>query len=1036
MLAARRHLLALCCLTWLACPPAAPPAPPPLRQVATVDVSGLVLYVGALPGRTNFGYGLLDPRTGKTTPTLREVRADGISVLAAGAPDGRHLAWVDGARMLHYAELGLDPAGVPTVTEKATVQLTDDRGLAFTNLGDTLVTTREYVTLTPAPRVTTCPSADGVLVTPAGDEWFVRCGQRSALYRGADEVMPLGETFPSGLSADGQFTLGGEAMLIPHRTLFTDPTRSDARLDGPFGFPEGMPEPDGTLTEARGGVNGRYVKEITVMFAQFTQVDESTALPEAGRKHSLGDLFTSRRLELAVPTPSATLDALPAADGRGWLPLGVLPDGSADVWAVIGWTIESDGMVYQRAKWGVLQVRSRVDGRVQSHLGTTLLGACAPREPGKPRSYGVAPEGPFMLAPQTWACAAGKSQGNKFSRAFDRQGLTGMRGVRAGAPVEWTTTTSLVTPDGRAFVHPATGGAGAGFCFTGVQSGATECIDLPALSGMNPLLVMGHAVEPPATELASVLWVSHEAATPGTEVRVFGTRFGPTGTLEIGGVAVAASEISSWSDELIRFRLPASAPAFGRVVVSNARGADLEARPFHLALTTPQPSSLADAALDVSTGLTIFQGLTAMPRPAGGRSYQLQDPRRFSTDSTTRLLDGGRLMMHATGQCPADSRLWVIDGLYSTHRKATCAPRLDPALAWNVVQSPAAELAEPTLHGRLHHFGGELIVSGALPASSGLSWRWLQRVTNGELRSDATRSGTFQNRFADVRGLPSQGSMALLGDGTVLRVGDPSQEPGLHRTVALDWASAWDLRNASRVTIDADLTSVAAVGARVVLAGSSYADNNRPRLMTSTDRGQTFPTQTLGATATAGTFAPIFGIPTGQRAGFVGAYSSGNPANATPLQNLYRVAPDGTLSENAFPLPAGAPPTVQDLDFGVIGPLLFAWNRQALTLAVLDTNAATPTWQELATGVTSFMIDDVRQRAFVAVGDRLSWTQPGTATLEPYPAPLSLPATLGPFTVTLFALDKGGAAHVGIAQWAGVLAEGPVRAMAVGRPLP
>lgn len=275
--------------------------------------------------------------------------------------------------------------------------------------------------------------------------------------------------------------------------------------------------------------------------------------------------------------------------------------------------------------------------------------------------------------------------------------------------------------------------------------------------------------------------------------------------------------------------------------------------------------------------------------------------------------------------------------------------------------------------------------------------------------------------------------MALLGDGSVLRVGEAVQEPGLHQTVALDWNSAWDLRNTNRVVIDSDLTSVAARGARVVLAGSTFQDNNRARLRTSTNGGLSFPTETLGASSQAGTFAPIFALATGQRAGFVGAFSSGT---GSVLQSLYRVAPDGTLTEDAFPLPPGAPQSVLALDFGVIGANLFAWNRGAKTLAVLDTNATTPAWQALATGVTAFMIDDVRQRAFVAAGDQLSWTQPGTATLEPYPSQLVVPAALRPVTVTLFGLDKGGYAHVGVAEWAGVTVEGPVRGMLVGKPVP
>lgn len=82
------------------------------------------------------------------------------------------------------------------------------------------------------------------------------------------------------------------------------------------------------------------------------------------------------------------------------------------------------------------------------------------------------------------------------------------------------------------------------------------------------------------------------------------------------------------------------------------------------------------------------------------------------------------------------------------------------------------------------------------------------------------------------------------------------------------------------------------------------------------------------------------------------------------------------------------------------------------------------------------MADGRRQRAFVAARDSLWRSSTDGSSFEAWPSPVSLPLDLGPMTYTLFALDKDGYAHVGVAEWTGALGPGPVTATLIGRPLP
>jgi hypothetical protein len=1012
-----------------ACPPPPPPPPPAVSQVATVDVAGLVVLVGGHRGPTNFGFRVFNPRAGKASD-VREVLGSGADVVAAGSPDGRSMAWVDGARRVHVARLSLEGDGTPTLTETATSRVTDVTRLDFTNHPGRLVTGGDFVVAADGG-VTSCA---GVSVSPDGVTWVGRCNDVTTLMNDRAAVMPLASG--SSFSADGQFLLVGDSLHVFDRTVLTDPTRADPRGDGPFSFPDGVPQRDDALELNLGGLNGKYVDEEPLIETFRRSVKESTRVPEPGRRWRLHTVFSSRDITAFEPTASTSLDGLPASDGRGWLPLGTLADGSADVWSMIGWNISFEDGVRQVGAWSLLHVRSRADGSVRRHEGVKFLGACRAAPPLSGR-YGRAPTGLVMFRPDAWGCEAAPRQGDKDTNAFDTSSVVGWRGEQRGQPVEWGDVGSLMTPDGRAFVRSGTAdGVGKGLCFTRVEERSTACIDDASLAGFVPMLVIGHAVAPPPGAAAGVTWLSHQAAVAGAEVRVFGARFGTGGTLRLGNVTVPASHLVSWTDDVITFRVPDDAPRLGRVLVDAGQGSDTDARPFFFSRTERWTSPLADVA---PRTVTVFQGFTRTPdaRP-GARTYLVADERRFVTEPTTEVVNG-EFLLRTDRQCAPRTRLWIREGAYATHLPVSCPGTLDPSLPWTLVPGPS-EVAATSRQPRTHHFYEEIILTGA-NAAGHQDWRALMRVTSaGAWEATPIVGRTSQAADADLTAMPAQGTLAPMPDGSVLRLGHPNQEPGLIQTQALDQVGGnWVPRNLTTTTIPPNFTSVAALSGRIVIAGASYLDNFRPVLRTSTN-GTTFPLETLGASNAAGTFAPVFAMPTGRRRGFIGVYREGSVVMPRPTdgpRSLYTVGLDGTLTEAALPLPPGIANDPSHVDWGVLGAWLFAWNREAGTLHVLDTDAATPAWSALTFGgkrVTSFVVDAARRRLYVAAQDTLWRSQADSLAFEA--RAVTLPVTLGPMTFTWFAEDKGGYAHVGVAEWSGVTATPPVRATLVGRPAP
>jgi hypothetical protein len=1024
-----------------ACPPgpSAPDAGGGFTRVETVDVGGLVLYVAGLPGsRTNMGFGLLSPRTGKASATLREVVADGARVMAAGSPDGRTLAWLDGGGLLHVATMGLDAQGTPTLTELRTLPFRGQQFIAFTNSGDRVYSDEAFADPGPDGGLAACANPrHGPIVAPDGLSWVGDCDRIGTLFHDRTPVLVMTSTASLALTADGQWVLNGAPLHLESKTV----ARRLSDLS-PAGSPLGAASPDGLVvpegSASLTGIDGKRVVGRFINKKFVYEVEDKPLVPFLEPRMDPAAMFEGRGAATAPAGTIPSLDRQPATDGRGWVNLGPLPDGSADAWWFIGWDITFSGTTgdpQQTPRWSGLQLVSRADRRVTNHLDFTVTGACRRFTGPRDLVYGARPEGVVMLGEDSWACAGGATAGSVATQVFSTGLGHTWRGLVKGAKAEWPEVGAVLTTDGRAVVgtNAEVQGQGAALCFTRFTDGVRRCIERPELAQAEPMLSVGHAVAPASGEQASVAWVSHQGAWPGQEVRVFGTRFGVTGTLRVGDVTVPPANITSWTDEEVRFTLPEDAPAAGRVRVDAGKGSDEGARGFFVWRT--QRWSGSPLATVPAARADLFQGLSPLVGVEAGRprSFFIADHEQASPTATTVV--GGTHILEARGQCRASDVLWIAEGAYATNRPLRCVGKLDVTKPWTLVPF-GHEWAQPERAPRPFQFYGHLITSagtGPVPFYGKPSWLELVHTPNDVVSREPMA------RFNDEEhaGTPQTGSLLTRADNSVLRAGHRLAPKTLVRTEALDWlGSQWQLRNGAPIGVNLVAQSVAELGGKLVVAGTDDTDNLRGALRVSTD-GATFPTRLVGADATAGSFAPILAFPGGRRAGFVGVSWSAPRG----VRGLYTLSTSLALTEDALPAPPGSATLERDqLDFGVFGTALFAWNRAAGTLHVLDTNDVTPAWAPVEFGgkkVTAFMVDVVRGRVLVAAQDTLWRSAEAALSFEPWPSPVQLPVDLGPMTFTSFALDNEGFAHVGVAEWAiNPTSSPPVFGSLVGRPVP
>ncbi len=653
----------------------------PPEVVSGVDAHGFVVVVAGTLQASIFdhlSFGLVDPRTGATSDVVGHLfgtiepwaRPFGID------PAGERLAWWDkggGQAILRIGRVVVQD-GAPGLALEHSFPMPLDamaipEGPRFNSLGDRVYAARTSEVVwadldagevrTMAPTAHANPNRAHFAVSPDGRRAVVcnAIGEHCAIFADGRWEAPLdGVRFvewPGGelMSPDGQWMLHAAPGSVGLPTKVIDavhlPSRAsrildvanlelatgevvNANLAGQTMLFDGVPRfhPRGGLVARAEGVHGwGESSSLTLGGVKSGLVyrpmrPEPRLLMDAGATWEKGVFVAGEELPLG-PRPRYLL-----WDSSSWRTIGFSPDGETEVLAL-------------EHSMADAPVGSDVTALVDRSTGewTELWGGMGCASVGHVEQFwrldGLEPGGFQCGSVDAAAMApvAGLSPGGTWFQRADFSFLVSEDGrwsAGAAAPVQ--------DGSGHLCLHPSE------------APWQTHCVPLSgplaASSGSSSTLAVysvgdlamawvGHAVGPaPASPVLTGL--SRRAAVPGTEVYVYGLGFGDSkGGLRIGGVEVASSAISKWSDTRIAFTTSSALPEMGEVQVtaggiSSTTGRVFLARTEAWSPSTPLP--------DLAGGASLAQGDNVLSAPQGvdaGYFYELVD--RAGTASVIAL---------------------------------------------------------------------------------------------------------------------------------------------------------------------------------------------------------------------------------------------------------------------------------------------------------------------------------------------------------------------------------------------------------------
>jgi len=658
----------------------APPDTPGPRDVATLPIDGYLLMADTL---------VLDPATGKTaraSSDLVEVVAvapDGLRFVARTAPmpDGPVGPNIITVYTSDLAEYRID-AG-PTVTELR--RIPKGNSAHYSPDGDWLASSNEVVDLTTGE---TYPCA-GARFFPEG-HWLCE-GSETLMARGTllatdvHIVAPDGE--PARVPADGQLvnvathSQSGASRAAPNAFTYDEE------------FEAAMPLPDGSFLSVHDGANGVIVTSLFANGVTTYQRTTVTAPAPDGYYYDFTEAFRDgtwsnpaqggaearQRKMVAALTPWFR-----DGEGRRFGPAAVTADG-----AVI-WTVHSHEIV--AGLHGILDEATREDAYVEVAVDGTTRGFRL-TEVSELHLTGMNPRFAELTQPELAPYGVVDRPGGDWLRESSGLVTTNWLGYLDGAPVALMDA-GRMSRDGRYLLRnraPAQDNGGvAAVCVREVAKAAPEkCLPRSAAPVVE---LVGQGLT--GSDSAPVIRnVSRVAAWPGSRVTIHGARFGTSGTLTVGGVAVATT---TWSDHRIDFVMDDALPVVGDVVVTTAAGDSDAYRRFALhrtaRLSTPFDAiSIAPIELGQGQNLVAFGDLELGATNAG--SLQIDD--QFRIDPDVRV--DGHLVVTSSGATPATSfQTPIHSGPYTRTLEVQLADRLADADHWHLLfTEPDAEDLNP-----------------------------------------------------------------------------------------------------------------------------------------------------------------------------------------------------------------------------------------------------------------------------------------------------------------------------------------------------
>ena len=506
-------------------------------EASSVDVDGLLLMWRSVDGSVD-AVNLIDPTTGEASPFEIRHRAFALG------PDAQSIAFVLQGGSVAVARFIIDENDLPSFEFVAQWDDVDE---------DTIRFTLEPGLWLGANTIYDANTGDHI-PCELGDEdgwnWATldpRCArvlEQETAYTRDGQFGPPGLThLPSGVRLSGADSPVADLAEFGRYTL---------RLL------------DGRLVTVPVGVNGDYVVRESAGFRNVYKVETSPDRPDVVSGYRVDELFeaASADTEIYYELTSALQPHMTEGEGRDFVPVTVLPDGEI-VYRIQSWVIESSESV---------DVNTLFTSRVHS-----ALVAIGPD--GETRSWEWRREdeddwlpgfGRFenpssLIPPFTHYGAVYLGEGDFLLPTGDHW-VGSLEGERVAildaglmsASADWFV--SNVIHDDRV---PS-------LCFRPVEPTATRtCIPQPTVG--KPVSIVARGIREDDGP-AVITTLSKPSVWPGGEVVAFGSSFGASGDVRLGGEDLPAENIVEWTEHYVRFVTPEDMPEMATVEVVSADG--------------------------------------------------------------------------------------------------------------------------------------------------------------------------------------------------------------------------------------------------------------------------------------------------------------------------------------------------------------------------------------------------------------------------------------------------------------------------------
>ena len=559
---------------------------------AFAEIDGLIVRQ-ALGAQA--GVFAMDPRTGLMGPPYLTGTTEGAIRGVAGSPDGLHVAVqttnsLTVAALDHSGEL----PGFIEVFKRRDLSVDTNPFIGFNRSGDWVISAGRVVSV-PEGEVIDCDGerADYAWASPDGRHVFITCplprlaefrvyrdGELALLFHSQMNVGPYWNGSGGGgteISHDGDWVYaGGTSLHLPSLTMVSLPESGTlaATIPSPF-------EGDNArwpLGQHSGWRRGRLLRCRRSRHVD-RRHDDGRTRRIARRLRGSGDCAPDRRARRSPRAPaglgvkvgllgfdedeSHAYYGGPVTEPVTNLDTGVCNDVPVGEYRIRRMPVA--GGAPEDSAWPIDDVTSPLSETIPRDRGSRR--SCSSRRPVIDSSPAADRAGPASSSSRT-TCASSSGP-----RRFCRPDVG--RPSRSISPRATSSRSGSRPYASSASMTPASGGA------TTTRSPSRSKSSTSGAAGLPP--GAGGFAGP------AIYATTHSAATAGTEVTLFGAGFGSSGTLNLGGSPLSRTDIVTWTDNRIVFRMPDDAPTEPAELTIDG-GPDVYARTIYRETTNWTPT--------------------------------------------------------------------------------------------------------------------------------------------------------------------------------------------------------------------------------------------------------------------------------------------------------------------------------------------------------------------------------------------------------------------------------------------------------------